>query len=120
MVKRIFTLTLIVIISGSAAYSLSSLRFFEKLGMAFHETGPRTQRGPIDQGQEPPERSGRPGGHGAHSIPLSKGLLQVGAYFAVFAFVAMVTYYAERTLRKKPLAEKNNAVPLQNKYSCSE
>ena len=110
MLKKITILALIVVISGSAAYSFHALKFVDKVGMVFQEAGPRQQRG----------QSGRPGGHGAHSISFLEGLLQIGAYFSVFAFVVMVTYYAERLLRKKPLMEKKHSVPLQGEYCKSE
>ena len=119
MLKKLLILSLIVVISGSAVYSLHSLNFFDKLGMVFQESGSGQQRGPGGQGRN--GRSGRPGGHRAHAaMSLSEGLLQMGAYLAVFAFVVMLTYYAERLFVKKPLVKKKHSMPLRREFCKSE
>lgn len=110
MLKKMLILVLILCISGAAAYSFVSLGFFDKLGMVFRESGQMQRHGQAGQG---PNGHDMAGGHGAISI--WDGLLQMGSYFVVFAFVVMLTYYSEQ-LFKRPQIHKKEPVPLQGDY----
>ena len=107
MMKKTFILVLILLISGVAAYSFVSIEFSDKLGMVFRESGQMQRNGQTGQ---KPNGSGRAGRHGA--ISSWDGLFQIGAYFSVFAFVVMLTYYGEQLLRK-PSSSKKVCTSLQ-------
>lgn len=114
MIRKTLVLVLILLISGAAVYSFVSLGFFDKLGMVFQESGQMQRHGQAGQHARMGWRgSGRGGGHGA--ISLWDGLLQMGAYFAVFAFVVMLTYYGEQLLKKHPVSNKE-CTPFQRDY----
>jgi hypothetical protein len=121
MAKYFRTLIIVVFITGAGVWGFHQARFFEKLPLALSQTvdaadgehgGTRRGRGNGFRGGAGQRGRGgieheensfvghRGRGQGRHAMTASpEGWINVLAYFSIFVFVVMLTYYGERGIR---------------------